>query len=132
LEAVQAEFAAYFCDEALTKSILREFHENLFYLADTHTAVALSAAESYRRSFDEKRTILVASTASPYKFSPAVLESLGKDVPEDGFEALRSLQKISGIPAPARLAALEQAEDRFTEVIAPQDMKAAVLAFARS
>jgi hypothetical protein len=45
---------------------------------------------------------------------------------------LRSLQKISGIPAPARLAALEQAEDRFTEVIAPQDMKAAVLAFARS
>jgi threonine synthase len=132
LEAVQAEFAAYFCDEALTKSVLREFHENLFYLADTHTAVALSAAESYRRSFDEKRTILVASTASPYKFSPAVLESLGKDVPEDGFEALRSLQKISGIPAPARLAALEQAEDRFTEVIAPQDMKAAVLAFARS
>ena len=132
LEAVQAEFAAYFCDEALTKNVLREFHENLFYLADTHTAVALSAAESYRRSLDEKRTILVASTASPYKFSPAVLESLGKDVPEDGFEALRSLQKISGIPAPARLAALEQAEDRFTEVIAPQDMKAAVLAFARS
>ena len=74
----------------------------------------------------------MASTASPYKFSPAVLKALGKEVPEDGFEALRSLQKISGIPAPARLAALETMEDRFTEVIASGDMKEAVLAFARS
>ena len=132
LEAVQEEFAAYFCDEALTKNVLREIYEQRMYLADTHTAVALSAALRYQRSLEEKRTVLVASTASPYKFSPAVLEALGKTVPEDGFEALRSLQKISGIPAPARLAALETMEDRFTEVIAAENMKEAVLAFARS
>ncbi|MBR4053530.1 MAG: threonine synthase [Clostridia bacterium] len=133
LEAVQAEFAAYFCDEALTENVLREFYQQRKYLADTHTAVALSAAVRHRRANEEdNRTILVASTASPYKFSPAVLKALGKEVPEDGFEALRSLQKISGIPAPARLAALETMEDRFTEVIASGDMKEAVLAFARS
>jgi len=50
---------------------------------------------------------------------------------KDGFEALRNLQKISGVPAPERLAALETLEDRFTEVIAAGDMKEAVLAFAR-
>ncbi|MBQ9795168.1 MAG: threonine synthase, partial [Clostridia bacterium] len=109
-----------------------EIYEQRMYLADTHTAVALSAALRYQRSLEEKRIVLVASTASPYKFSPAVLEALGKAVPEDGFEALRSLQKISGIPAPARLAALETMEDRFTEVIAAENMKEAVLAFARS
>lgn len=133
LEAVQEEFVAYFCDEALTKNVLREFYEQKKYLADTHTAVALSAAMRHRRANEEdNRTILVASTASPYKFSPAVLEALGKAVPEDGFEALRSLQKISGVPAPERLAALEALEDRFTEVISAGDMKEAVLAFARS
>ena len=132
LEAVQAEFAAYFCDEALTKNVLREFYQQKKYLADTHTAVALSAALRHRRANEEdNRTVLVASTASPYKFSPAVLEALGKEVPEDGFEALRNLQKISGVPAPERLAALETLEDRFTEVIAAGDMKEAVLAFAR-
>lgn len=132
LEAVQAEFAAYFCDEALTKNVLREFYQQKKYLADTHTAVALSAALRHRRANEEEnRTILVASTASPYKFSPAVLEAMGKEVPEDGFEALRNLQKISGVPAPERLAALETLEDRFTEVIAAGDMKEAVLAFAR-
>ncbi len=132
LEAVQAEFVAYFCDEALTKNVLREFYQQKKYLADTHTAVALSAALRHRRANEEEnRTILVASTASPYKFSPAVLEALGKEVPEDGFEALRNLQKISGVPAPERLAALETLEDRFTEVIAAGDMKEAVLAFAR-
>ena len=133
LEAVQKEFVAYFCDEALTGSVLREFYEQKKYLADTHTAVALSAAIRHRRANEEEsRTILVASTASPYKFSPAVLGALGKAVPEDGFEALRNLQKISGVPAPERLAALEEQEDRFTAVIPAGDMKEAVLTFARS
>jgi threonine synthase len=75
---------------------------------------------------------VVASTASPYKFSPAVLEALGSKAPEDGFDALRELQKISGVPAPARLVALEQMEDRFTAVVQPADMKKAVLAFAKN
>ena len=133
LEAVQEEFVGYFCDEALTKDVLREFYVERKYLADTHTAVALSAAVRHRRGgCDDNRTILVASTASPYKFSPAVLEALGKESPEDGFRALYDLQKLSGVPAPLRLAALEQAEDRFTEVISPADMKQVVLDFARS
>jgi threonine synthase len=58
------------------------------------------------------------------------LEALGGRAPEDGFEALRQLQKISGVPAPARLVALEQMEDRFTAVVQPADMKKAVLFFA--
>jgi aspartate kinase len=94
------------------------------------TAVALAAAKWYQHSSVEKRVCVVASTASPYKFSPAVLEALGGRAPEDGFEALRQLQKISGVPAPARLAALEQMEDRFTAVVQPADMKKAVLSFA--
>ncbi len=130
LAAVQEEFAAYFCDEGLTAKTVREFYEQKHYLSDTHTAVALAAAKWYRQSATEKRVCLVASTASPYKFSPAVLEALGSKVPEDGFDALRELQKLSGVPAPARLAALEQMEERFTTVVQSEDMKKAVLAFA--
>lgn len=131
LSAVQEDFSAYFCDEALTEKTVREYFETYTYLSDTHTAVALSAAKQHRLDSTENRATLVASTASPYKFSPAVLKALGKEVPEDGFEALRSLQKVSGVPAPERLANLEQVPDRFTQVIDVSDMKGAVLAFAK-
>lgn len=130
LAAIQKEFSAYFCDEALTERTVKDYFETYTYLSDTHTAVALSAAKQYRLSGMESRALLVVSTASPYKFSPAVLKALGKEVPEDGFEALRKLQKVSGVPAPERLANLEQVPDRFTEVIDATDMKNAVLAFA--
>ncbi len=128
--AIRQEFSAYFCDEALTRTTVRKYYETYHYLCDTHTAVALSAAEQHRsKSEDDKSPMLVASTASPYKFSPAVLEALGEEVPTDGFEALRTLQKRTGVPAPERLLALEQLDDRFTQVIPPDEMKASVLAF---
>ena len=128
--AIRQEFSAYFCDEALTRTTVRKYYETYHYLCDTHTAVALSAAEQHRsKSEDDKNPMLVASTASPYKFSPAVLEALGEEAPTDGFEALRTLQKRTGVPAPERLLALEQLDDRFTQVIPPDEMKASVLAF---
>lgn len=129
LSAIQAEFSAHFCDEGLTGATVRNYYETYRYLCDTHTAVALSAAEQYHAKVDSTNRMLVASTASPYKFSPAVLEALGEDAPTDGFEALRRLQKRTGVAAPERLQALEQAEDRFTEVVSPAEMKDAVLTF---
>lgn len=131
LAAIQEEFSAHFCDEALTCTMVRSYYESYHYLCDTHTAVALSAAEQYRAKDEPVNRMLVASTASPYKFSPAVLEALGDDAPTDGFEALRRLQKRTGIAAPERLQALEHAEDRFTEVVSPAEMKEAVLAFGK-
>lgn len=129
LEAIQAEFSAFFCDESLTKTTVRDTYQRFQYLCDTHTAVALSAAEQYRARYDQVSCLLVASTASPYKFSPAVLESLGETVPEDGFAALRKLQQMTQVPVPETLAALEQQADRFTQVIDPADMPETVVSF---
>ncbi len=129
LAAIQEEFEAYFCDEALTKQTVRRLFEQTQYLCDTHTAVALSAVAQYRNHANIERPMLVASTASPYKFSPAVLESLGETVPEDGFDAIRALHEKSGVPVPERLAALEKQTDRFTRVVDPADMADTVLSF---
>ncbi|MCH5182572.1 MAG: threonine synthase [Oscillospiraceae bacterium] len=131
LAAIQQEFSAHFCDEGLTCSTVRTYYETYHYLCDTHTAVALSAAEQYHAKAEFTNRMLVASTASPYKFSPAVLEAIGEEVPTDGFEALRRLQKRTGVAAPERLQALEQEEDRFTEVVSPSEMQQAVLAFGK-
>ena len=60
---------------------------------------------------------VLLSTASPYKFPRAVLEALGEDVPADDFACMRKLEEVTGTTAPAQLAALESAHERFSDVV---------------
>ena len=69
---------------------------------------------------------MVLSTASPFKFAPAMLASLGRDVPADDFEALTALEKLTGRRVPAPLAALREKRERFPGVVEPGGMSAAV------
>ena len=96
------------------------------YLCDTHTAVGVYAARQYRKEHPESK-ILVASTASPYKFAPAVLRALGKEAPADDFEAIETLARATGVAVPAPLAALASQPDRFTRIIDVRDMRAEIL-----
>ena len=100
--------------------------EKKSYLADPHTAAGLSAAEQYRRESREVRPTVALSTASPFKFAAAMLSSLGKDVPEDGFAALDALSAFAGTPVPAPLDALRAREERFKAVVNKDEMRESV------
>jgi len=66
--------------------------------------------------------MLVVSTASPYKFAPAVLSALGEEVPSDDFDALDKLFAVTKCAIPKNLANLRDAEVRFTKTIEVKDM----------
>ena len=126
-EKLTAEgFAAYYADEDRTSETIRRTWEREHYLADPHTAVGLSAAEDFRREYGGAVPCVVLSTASPFKFAAAMLRSLGRDVPADGFAALDALAALAGQKIPAPLAGLRQKPERFTGVVAPAAMSAAV------
>ena len=93
---------------------------------DTHTAVAAAVAAKTEKL---KHKTLIVSTASPYKFSAAVLEALGGGRRAESFALPRELCEKTGIPVPAGIAGLENKPRRFNEVIDRQEMKAAVLRF---
>lgn len=95
------------------------------YLADPHTAVALSAA---RVQADGKTPCVVLSTANPYKFSGAVLAALGGSVQADDFANLDALEQLTGTAAPAALRALRQKPVRFEATIRPEEIPAAARA----
>ena len=127
LAAINENFSGYFADEAATAETIKTYFEKYGYLADTHTAVALSAAEQYIATLDEVRPTVVDSTASPYKFAADVYESLGKTQPADPLAALDELAAATDTEIPYPLRGLGQREVRFTKVIDAEEMPAAVL-----
>ncbi len=130
LAAVQRTFVGYCTDEDGTRKTLRETWEDRHYLADPHTAVALGAARQYQRDHGAKRKLLVASTASPYKFAYDVYRSLFDETPSDGLAALTMLTEKTGVAIPAPLGHIAERTVRFTGVIDADEMPAEVLRFA--
>jgi threonine synthase len=91
--------------------------------------VALSAAEQYAATLEanERRPIVVDSTASPYKFAADVYESLGKTQPADPLDALDELSAATATEIPYPLRGLAQRTVRFESVIPADEMPKAVL-----
>ena len=129
LDKIAANFSGYFADEAETAKTIKAYFENHGYLADTHTAVALSCAEQYVATLDASsvRPVVVDSTASPYKFAADVYESLGKTQPADPLSALDELSVATATEIPYPLRGLAERTVRFDGVIRADEMAQAVL-----
>ncbi|HCR73868.1 MAG TPA: threonine synthase, partial [Ruminococcus sp.] len=118
------DFAAGFCDDADTKKTISEIFEKYSYTCDTHTAVAVKVYEEYKAATGDNTKTLIASTASPYKFSASVLEAIqGKKSDMDEYSMIDELNKISKLDIPQSLAELKNKERRFKDSISSTDMK---------
>ena len=74
---------------------------------DPHSAVGYRVLQKYREETGDVLPILLASTASPFKFNRAVLEALGRDpAQKDEFSLLEELSSLTAQPVPAKLAEL--------------------------
>jgi threonine synthase len=125
-------FYACWADDRLTKDIIAAVFRQYKYLLDPHTAVAWQAALRYRAAADKNYTIIL-STASPFKFAPAVLDALRPGLADglNDFDALRKLSDLSGIETPRALSGLDGLPVRFGQTVAAGDMRAAVEKFLR-
>ena len=108
------------CDDGKTAETIREVWEQEHYLLDPHTAVAWTVAEQHRSKL--RGPTVVLSTASPYKFAPAVLAALGENVPENAFDAMEKLHELTETDIPAPLAELAGLPVRHRDCIAKEEM----------
>ena len=122
-------FSGGYCNETETIATIASLYNEAGYLCDTHTAVAVNVYEKYLEETGDKTPAVIASTASPYKFSRAVLSAIeGKDITtEDEFEIVDTLTAKTGVPIPAPLEATRAMQDRFSDVIESDDMPSYVL-----
>ena len=68
--ALADQFWGGFCGEAGTSAAIAKYYKENGYLIDTHTAVAASVMEQYRKATGDKTVTVFVSTASPYKGDP--------------------------------------------------------------
>lgn len=123
LGAIQAEFAAGYCDDAQAEAVIGRVYREQGYLMDPHTACGWAAAEAHRGD----APTVVLSTASPYKFSTAVLTAIGADTSGSEYDRMERMQALTGIPIPPALAALRTKPERHTGVIPKEKMLEFVL-----
>ena len=127
LAKIQKVFAAGCCDDVLTKKTIGETFSEHNYLSDPHTAVAINVYNDYRKTSGDTTPTVIVSTASPYKFTPAVLEGVGARIEsDDEFDMMAALEAFSGVKAPVKLSELKGASPRFTDVREKTEMQDAV------
>lgn len=124
--AIAENFTGYFADEKETAATIRETMEHYGYLIDTHTAVAVSAAAQYTKETGDNKPMIVASTASPYKFASDVYTSLYGETPTSPLAALDELCAKTGTEITYPLRGIGERAVRFTNVVEACDMQNAM------
>ncbi|MBR2642712.1 MAG: threonine synthase [Lentisphaeria bacterium] len=123
LAGLRQDFWGASCDDRETAAAIGELFREKGYLMDTHTAVAVHVYKKYLRETGDDRPCVIASTASPFKFAPAVLPAVADGVvPEDEFAVTQMLSDVSQCAIPGPLASLKGREVLHRQSIAKEDM----------
>ncbi|AKP66248.1 threonine synthase [Companilactobacillus ginsenosidimutans] len=103
LASIKEDFFCGFSTDDEIEDSISEVYKKDNYLMDPHTAVGYKVMRDYQKTGDDTPMILL-STASPYKFVRVVAKSILDDVPEDDFEVMQKLNKVTNIAIPKNLA----------------------------
>lgn len=130
------EFMKEFYGEYATQEEVYEAINNKYnkenYLMDTHTAVAEVVYEKYVKETGDNHKVLIASTASPYKFPRSICKALNINVESvSDFEVLNKLNNATGVEIPNNLRGLDKKEILHKEVWDKDDMRKALLSYLR-
>ena len=130
MRAFMSDFYGGCATEPEVFGTIRDMFERTGYVIDPHTAVAKTVYDVYRRETGDSRKTVIASTASPFKFSPSVMQALGQDGgQEDVFSVIDALSRLSGMPEPAAIREVKEAEIRHSTVCEIPEMEETVERF---
>ena len=105
-----ADFYGDYTDEAGTAQTIREVYEAAGYIMDTHTAVAAHVAKAYRKETGDSAQTVIASTASPYKFTRSVMSAIDEKYSDaEDFALIDELCRISGVAIPQAIEDIRSA-----------------------
>ena len=126
LKKMQMLFVGGFADDTgVTKTIL-DVYDRTDHVVDTHTAVGFNIYNRYHtRSGDETKTVF-ASTASPFKFSAAVMDAIRGEGFSEGKsveEVIKELSDESGLEIPESIKDLSSKPVLHKDVIDKEQME---------
>ena len=124
-----ADLEAGYATEEQVKQTIHDLYTDTGYVIDTHTAVAASVYNEYRKNTGDTAKTVIASTASPYKFARSVMTAIDAsyDAMEE-FELIDELHKVSQMDIPNAIEEIRNAEIRHTTECDIDQMEASVKA----
>ena len=130
MKAELADFYGNYASEEETAAIIKKIYEETGYVMDTHTAVAASVYEKYKKETKDDNVTVIASTASPFKFTRSVMNAIDPKYDSMGdFELVDELSKIGNVKVPNAIEEIRNAEIRHNNLCEVAGMKDIVKKF---
>ena len=105
------DFAAGYATEAEVNATIAAIYKKTGYVIDTHTAVAAKVCKAYQEESSDAKKVVIASTASPYKFAKSVMTAIDANYGGvDDFDLIDSLEVISGVDIPNAVEEIRNAD----------------------
>lgn len=125
-----ADFYGNFADEKETAERIKSMYENTGYVLDTHTAVASAVYQKYVSDTKDQTKTVIASTASPFKFTRSVMNAIDPKYDAMGdFELVDELSRIGNVDVPKAIEEIRTAPVLHDHVCDKSEMKAVVKQF---
>lgn len=124
------DFYGNYAKEEETAKLIRDLYEDTGYVIDPHTAVAACVYKKYQERTGDQTKTVIASTASPYKFTRSVMNAIdGSYAQMDDFELADALARISGVAVPKAVSEIRNAPVLHDHVCEIGEMKKVVMDF---
>lgn len=130
MKAQLADFYGNYATEEETAARIKALYEKTGYVMDTHTAVASVVCEKYKNETQDEHVTVIASTASPYKFTRSVMNAI--DAKYDSFsdfELVDELSRLSNTAVPGAIEEIRTARVLHDHVCEKGEMKDVVKKF---
>ena len=102
-------YGGYAAEEETAKTIA-SLYENCGYVIDPHTAVASCVYRKYKEQTKDETKAIIASTASPYKFTRSVMSAVDSQYDGlDDFALADKLSELSGVKIPEAVEGIRTA-----------------------
>ncbi len=131
MKALLDDFYGNYTSEQETADVIADLYEKTGYIIDTHTAVAAGVYHKYKAETKDTETkTVIASTASPFKFTRSVMDAIDKKYDSmSDFELVDELSRIGNVAVPQAIEDIRSAAVLHDTVCEVEEMPAVVKKF---
>lgn len=130
MRAELADFYGNYADEQESAQVMKELYDKTGYVLDTHTAVAAGVYKKYMAETGDRTKTVIASTASPFKFTRSVMKAIDPAYnAKSDFELADELSRIASVKVPKAIEDIRSAKILHNTICEVEEMPAVVKNF---
>ncbi len=127
MKAQLGDFYGNYATEEECAAQIKKLYDAEGYIMDTHTAVASCVYDKYVAATGDTKKTVIASTASPYKFTRSVMNAIDQAYDsQSDFALVDELNRLSGVKVPQAIEDIRSAAVLHDRVCETADMEKTV------